>query len=389
MELIVNTTISYQHLQNNNSRTIHLVGGTRSGKTYAILQWLIVKCLTDELNVSIVRQSMPSLRRSVVKDFKDIMESLDIWDVTAWHDTNKVYTFESGAVITFFSTDDEGKIRGVKADISWIEEASEVSEDASFQIGIRTTKLIIYSYNPTISPYHWLRQQYGNGNVSVHKTTYLDNPYLSKEQVAAIEDLKTKNPKYWQIYGQGEYAGNERQIYRFEVVDEIPIEVDFICLGMDFGFATDPTALVGLYKWGENIYLKEFVYERGLTSNDIVSRLKQLSLNREEIWCDSADPRLIEEIYRSGFNAKAVTKGKDSIRFGINTLLNYRIYIEKGSQNLINEMYAYQWAADKNGYVTDTPEGGLDHLLDAARYAAMMRLSVKAVNKGKYNITIR
>jgi phage terminase large subunit len=98
---------------------------------------------------------------------------------------------------------------------------------------------------------------------------------------------------------------------------------------------------------------------------------------------------LIEEIYRSGYNIKPVTKGKDSIKFGINTLLNYKIHLEKGSQNLINEMYGYQWSQDKNGYVTDVPEGGLDHLLDAARYAGMMRLTKKAENKGKYTISIR
>jgi hypothetical protein len=40
-------------------------------------------------------------------------------------------------------------------------------------------------------------------------------------------------------------------------------------------------------------------------------------------------------------------------------------------------------------HVTDKPEGGLDHLIDAARYAAMMTLSHKATAKGKYVISIR
>ena len=107
-----------------------------------------------------------------------------------------------------------------------------------------------------------------------------------------------------------------------------------------------------------------------------------------EIWCDSSEPRSIEELYRMGFNAKAVTKGPDSIRFGISVLQNHKIHILKQSQNLINEMYAYQYATDKHGYVTDTPEGGLDHLLDALRYVGMMKLSQKAQSKGKYAISI-
>jgi phage terminase large subunit len=67
---------------------------------------------------------------------------------------------------------------------------------------------------------------------------------------------------------------------------------------------------------------------------------------------------------------------------------NYKIKVLRTSQNLINEMYAYQYITDKNGYVTDRPEGGLDHLIDAARYGCMMKLSVKAQAKGKYAISI-
>jgi len=108
-----------------------------------------------------------------------------------------------------------------------------------------------------------------------------------------------------------------------------------------------------------------------------------------EIFCDSSEPRSIEELYRCGFNAKPVKKGPDSIRFGISVLQNYKLHILKTSTNLINEMYGYQYATDKHGYTTDTPEGGLDHLLDAARYVAMMKLTQKAVRKGSYAITIR
>ena len=126
-----------------------------------------------------------------------------------------------------------------------------------------------------------------------------------------------------------------------------------------------------------------------MVTQDIVERLKKLDISKSEtIWADSAEPRLIEEIYRSGFNIKPVTKGKDSINFGIAVMKNYKIKILKSSQNLINEMYAYQYETDKHGYTTDRPEGGLDHAIDAARYGVMMSLSVKAQNKGTYAITI-
>jgi phage terminase large subunit len=97
----------------------------------------------------------------------------------------------------------------------------------------------------------------------------------------------------------------------------------------------------------------------------------------------------IEELTRAGFNAKPVKKGPNSISFGIGVLQNYKLHIYKQSQNLINEIYGYQWASDKFGYVTTTPEGVDDHLLDAMRYVGMMKLSIKSQTKGNYAISIR
>ena len=45
MNLEVNTTISYKHIDDCPTRVCHLVGGSRSGKTFACIQWLIVQAL--------------------------------------------------------------------------------------------------------------------------------------------------------------------------------------------------------------------------------------------------------------------------------------------------------------------------------------------------------
>jgi phage terminase large subunit len=131
------------------------------------------------------------------------------------------------------------------------------------------------------------------------------------------------------------------------------------------------------------------MYEKGLVSKDIINRLEKLNVGKTEIWGDSADPRLIEEIYRGGFNIKPVKKGPNSINFGIGVVQNYGICVERSSQNLINELYAYEWMTDKYGVQLDKPQGGLDHCLDAMRYVAMSRLSIKAENKGKYTLTFK
>lgn len=383
MEVQINTTITFENLLESKSRVTQHIGGTRSGKTYAILQFLIVQALQTAQAVTIVRRTIPSLKRTVIKDFTDILKSIGIWKEDDFNITDRIYRL-GDSTIQFVNSDDPEKLRGLKSDILFVDEASEIDEESYFQLSIRTSGKIILAYNPTISPYHWLRQM---GDCDRFVTTYKDNIYLPTEMVKAIEELEFKNPKYWTIYGKGEFAPNEKAIFQFDLVDDF--DADFVGFGMDFGFSNDPTTLCAVYRSGDNLYLEELLYEKGLVTSDIVKKLTELKIDKSyEIWCDSAEPRLIEEIYRSGFNAKAVTKGKDSIKFGISVMNNYKIYIDKKSQNLINEMYAYQYSTDKYGYTTDNPEGGLDHLIDAARYVAMMKLSVKAQKKGTYAISI-
>jgi len=384
VEVTINTTITFENLLESNARVSHHIGGTRSGKSYAILQFLIVRGLESTQTITVVRRTIPSLKRTIIKDFTDILKGLGIWNENDWNTTDRTYKL-GDSLVQFINSDDPEKLRGLKSDILFIDEASELDEESYFQLSIRTTGRIILAYNPTVSPYHWLRQMQ---DCDRYVTTYKDNIYLPIEMVKAIEELQYKNPKQWTIYGKGEFAANDKAIYNFEVVEDY--EAEFVAFGLDWGYSSDPTAVVAVYKNGDNIYLEEILYEKGLVLKDIADKLNKLEITKsEEIWCDSSEPRSIEELYRMGFNAKPVKKGPDSIKFGISVLQNHKLHVHKKSQNLINEMYAYQYATDKHGYVTDTPEGGLDHLLDAARYVAMMKLTQKANNKGKYVISIR
>lgn len=385
MKLEINTTITFEHLLDSKQRVTHHIGGTRSGKSYGIIQYLIFEVLQTPQTITIVRKTIPSLKKTVMKDFKDIMQGLGLWHDESMNIADRIYTTSNGGQIQFINTDDPDKLRGLKSDALFIDEANEVDEDAYFQLSIRTTGKIILAYNPTISPYHWLRQMQ---DCERFTTSYRNNPYLPKEMIKSIEDLQHKNPKLWKIYGLGEYAANDKAIYQFEVVDDF--DAEFVAFGLDWGYGGDELALVAVFKEGDNLYLEELIYEKGMVMKDIADRLEKLGINKSyEIFCDSSEPRSIEELYRYGFNAKPVKKGPDSIRFGISVLQNYKLHILKTSTNLINEMYGYQYSVDKHGYTTDTPESGLDHLLDAARYVAMMKLTQKAVRKGNYAITIR
>ena len=383
MNIEINTTVTFENLLESKSRVTQHIGGTRSGKSYGILQFLIVEGLKSAQIITVVRRTIPSLKRTLIKDMTDILKGIGIWNEDNFNISDRTYRL-GDSTIQFINSDDPEKLRGLKSDILFIDEASELDEESYFQLRIRTSGKIILAYNPTISPQHWLRTMV---DCDRFITTYKDNIYLPEDMVKAIEELEIKNPKYWKIYGQGEFAANDKAIFEFELVNVINGE--FIAFGIDFGFSQDPTTLVAVYKDDNELYLEELLYEKGLVTSDIVDKLRKLQIDKShEIFCDSAEPRLIEEIYRSGFNAKPVVKGPDSIKFGIGVMKNYKIKILRTSQNLINEMYAYQYITDKYGYVTDKPEGGLDHAIDAARYACMMKLSVKAQRKGTYAISV-
>ena len=354
MNLEVNTTITYGNQNDSPTRVTHHIGGTRSGKTYALLQWCIVQALSGKETITIVRKTLPSAKRTVMKDFKDVMLGLGIWNENDWNTSDRIYTFYTESVIQFISTDDAEKLRGLKSSILWLEEANEIDEDSYFQLSIRTTGPIILSYNPTISPYHWIRLMQ---DCTRYFTTYKNNPYLEKTVVKAIEELQKTNPKAWLVYGLGEYVSNEKAIFQFNVVDFLPDEATFIAFGLDFGYSSDPTALVSVWKMDNELYIMEHCYEKGMVTSDIDNMLKSVVKGREEIWADSAEPRLIDELYRLGWNIRPVIKGKDS--------------------------------SDRFGKQLDKPVDFNNHLIDAARYACMMRLSNKATAQGKYIISVR
>jgi len=385
----ISTTTTFEHIMESNHRVVQCIGGTRSGKSFGISQYLIVQALESKKDISVVRKTIPSLKRTNIRDFKEIMLEIGIWKEDNFNVSERVYKFDNGSQFTFVNTDDPDKLRGFKSDLLWLDEASEIDEQSYFQLSIRTSGKIILSYNPTVSPFHFLRTM---SDCDRYVTTYKDNPFLPAEMVKSIEELEVKNPKLWSIYGKGEFTANDKAIYQFNIVEDFDeTQTDFVGFGLDWGYSQDPTAIVAVYKGsGNNLYVEEVLYEKGLVLRDIGDRLNKFGIDKSyEIWCDSSEPRSVEELYRMGFNSKPVKKGPNSIKFGISVLQNWNINVLKSSQNLINEMYSYQYATDKHGYTTDTPEEGLDHLMDALRYVGLMKLTQKAERKGTYAISVR
>ena len=391
-ELKVDTTITFSNAWDSKAKIQLHQGSARSGKSFALLQYLIVKAISETQLISVVRKTFPALRTSAIRDFKDIMRGMDLWDDNRWMATEHTYTFDNDSVIEFFSTDSAEKLKGLRRNILWIDEANELNSEQFMQLAIRTTGQIILSYNPSFSPKHWIIKELSvRDDVQTYITTYRDNPYLPEEQVRFIEKYRETNPRYWQTYGLGQFAVNEKQIYDFEVVDEFDFDTaEFVCFGLDIGYVSDPTALVAIWKSGDKIIVNEHIYQKGLITQQIIDILKENVDSRDIIIVDSSEPRLIDEIKKGGFPlARGVKKGKDSIQWGIDLVKKYRIVVPKSNTNLIEELYSYEWVDDGNGGVTNVPVDANNHLLDAMRYGVMEQMNAKKINAGNYAITIR
>jgi len=358
------------------SRFIVNVGGTRSTKTYSILQVLICKALQQSLLISIVRKSLPSLKLSVLRDFVEILEKMGIYDEENHNKTDNSYKL-GDSIIEFFSIDDSQKRRGTKRDILYINEANEITKEDFFQLQVRTTQQVFVDFNPS-EVFHIVDEIMPREDCTTIHSTFLDNPFLPEEQIEEIKRLKQTDPDYWAVYGLGEFGSGRKLVYHFNVVDNIPKEAKLVAVGLDWGFSNDPTAIVEVWQFIDELYFNELVYKTGLTNQDIHRHLEMLGIDRSiEIIADSADPKSIEELYRLKYNIKPAQKGPDSVLKGIDVLKRYKLNVVKSSVNITKELQNYKWVTDKNGNTLNQPVDNFNHGMDAIRYVALNKLGIK------------
>lgn len=381
----VKTNIVWKHLSNSDKRIIIEQGGTRSGKTYNILMWIIFDyCAKNKGKViTICRKTYPALRATAMRDFFEILKSNDLYDESLHNKSSSEFKFK-GNTIEFISLDKPTKIRGRKRDLLYINEANEITFEDWQQLIFRTTGRIIIDYNPS-DEFHFIYDKIKpRDDVDFFVTTYKNNPFLSEDIISEIERLKDIDPNYWKVYGLGEVGASQSIIFRVNDCVDIPETATFLSYGMDFGFTNDPTTLVEVWKQGDDLFLKELLFKTGLTNRDIDNHLRLLGVERKEIFADSAEPKSIEELYRMGWNIKPATKGQGSINIGIDMMKRYKIHITRDSLNMIKEFKNYKWAEDKNGVVQNTPVDMFNHTIDAVRYALYDKLA--RPNYGKYAV---
>ena len=381
----VNVNVVFEHLLDSESKIVIEQGGTRSGKTYNILLYIIFHyCQVNKgKTITICRKTFPALRASVMRDFLDILKQHDKYDEELHNKSNSEYEL-SGNLVEFISLDQPQKVRGRKRNLLFINEANELDFEDWQQLVFRTEDKIILDYNPS-DEYHWIYDKVKDrDDADFYITTYLDNPFLEPSIKAEIERLKDTDEQYWQIYGLGQKGISKATIFNFTETNVIPEDAEFVSYGADAGYTNDPTTLVSVYKKDYNLYIKEHLYQTQMTTVDIHNKWKQIGITREPIYFDSAEPRLIEELRRMGWNVRPSIKGADSVNAGIDLLKRFKIYIHKDSHNAIQEFRNYKWQEDKSGKLMNKPVDKNNHLIDATRYATYSVLSKP--NFGRYAI---
>lgn len=359
------------------ARIIANRGGTRSGKTYSLLVYLLQYAFIHNTEIDIVSESFPHLKRGVLQDVTDI---LDCWrfiegEQFIHNRSDHTYTMpKSGSTIRFFSVDDWGKVKGSRRDILFINEANRIEWETFRQLAVRTTGTIFLDWNPDTEYWYEKRGIASRPDTVEIHSTYLDNPFLGEVQIAEIEANKS-DENWWRVYGLGLVGRTEGVIFkRWQIVGEIPADARLLARGLDFGFTNDPTAIVDVYQQDGKLWLQEVCYQRGLTNDRIADILRG-----KEGWtiADSAEQKSITEIRNYGIRTiEPAVKGKDSIRAGIDILQRYELMVTEDSTNLIEELESYKWKTDRiTGQSLNEPEDKNNHAIDAIRYVALKHLA--------------
>jgi phage terminase large subunit len=387
MEFIVTTAL--KKLLRLEKRIKVVRGGTSASKTFSILPILIDRAIkTPNLEISVVSESIPHLRRGALKDFLKIMMALGRYNDNQFNKSTLKYTFGNGAYIEFFSVDQPDKLRGARRNVLYVNECNNVDFDSYYQLAIRTSGEIWLDYNP--SSLFWVdREIITQDDVDFITLTYLDNEALADTIVKEIESAKIKAEtsaywaNWWQVYGLGLTGSLEGVCIPDWQEINLPNEARLLCYGMDWGYSNDPTSLIAMYKYNDAYIFDELIYQKGLLNSDISDLLKTNNV-QDIVYADSAEPKSIAELNSYGHNVLPVSKGRDSIVYGINLINQNKVYVTSRSKNLINELRNYIWMTDKQGNKLNRPIDAYNHAIDAMRYAITSQL--ENPNKGTYYV---
>jgi PBSX family phage terminase large subunit len=372
---VIEIPVEYKKLFDDDWRECAIYGGRFSLKSHTVARYLLIRARMAQTRVACFREFQSSIADSSHQLLADLINyyELNDFEVTDKSIINKV----TGSDFIFKGLHhNEQSVKSIEGiDIAWVEEAQSVSEK-SIEVLTPTVRKdgskIIYTYNRLTEsdPVHRRLVIEGRPNTLVLNVNFdvaLKYGYMPDVIKNEMEDDKVNRPSLYRHKWLGEPQSQELKIFKdWNFIDEIPHEARLEAYGLDFGYTNDPTAIVGIYKYNGGYILDEKAYLKGLTNQRIANIF--LNLPQALVMADSAEPKSIDEIRIYGVNIMPTEKGAGSVLQGIQYVQNQRISVTRQSTNLINEYHNYIWKKDKDGKITNIPESGYDHIIDAIRY---------------------
>jgi phage terminase large subunit len=390
--------------------TMVLEGGSRSGKTWSIIEYLASLMLQKkDLQIAAFRSDRSTCEDTIIADFHKVLALKGWTDAFKWCPSPLQYGFKciaTGAFIRFRGTSDPQKLHGAACDIAWLNEVMEISYKAYMQIKGRTRFLMILDFNPSFS-HHWLFEKLLNGadqdtlkrgktpdKVGYIHSTFVDNPHLKEERASilsfepTVENIQagTADQWHWDVYGLGKRGLIEGAVYsNFGTVaaENWPLRNAFHVHGFAVDFASAHNAAVLEMGYQNNqIWIRELANCPGLLvtnspSNPNLPSIEQALLDggcgaNDRVYCDPAANQSILQLRAAGLMAISAKKG--DVLDGIRTMQGYRINIHEDSMLTYGQFQRYRFPPGANGFLKAKPIKEDDDAPDAARYWAVSEL---------------
>ena len=377
-------------------RYLVLDGGAGSGKSVFAAQKCVYRAVVERNHrIPVIRKVAKTIRESC---FEECKKAISRWKLTKLFEINKsdltITCPGTNSKLIFVGMDDPEKIKSIHDITSvWIEEATELMPEDLRQIGLRlrgqnkSYHQIIVSFNPILAT-HWLKGRFFDTDqhelTQIHKSTFRDNRFLTQNYLDELNDLQTRDPEAYEVYGKGEWGrklsglvyGSDIVVQRNQYPD--PHQIDETTYGLDFGY-NNPSALLQLDYYDRVVWVTEKLYASGLTTDDLIARMDRMEISKSApIYADSAEPDRIEMICRAGYNCKPMDKRPGSVAAGISIVKATIIKSLPSNYNFNAEWNTYAWKRDKYGVILDEPEKNNDHAMDALR-GALYTHSMSAV----------
>ncbi|WP_069999437.1 PBSX family phage terminase large subunit [Cellulosilyticum sp. I15G10I2] len=368
-------------------------GGRCSGKSYFISDKLLIKGLSDKRRMLFLMKEGNKVEDTIWRLFLDSIHKFQLYNQCKINKSNHTIELPNGTWVKMTGMDDPEKAKGyVDIDTVWFEECTKFNiEDIDLVDGTlrgkKKNKEIYFSFNP-VDKSNWVYKYFGfdTGVVPpdtfILKTTYKDNKWCTEAEIKRLERLKERNPARYKIEAEGDFATLDKLViphYNIEEFDwqeklnEDKGDKRFLALGSDFGYQ-DPTTLICSVVDDKNkkLYIYDEHYERGMLNTDIARMIISKNLRKEKIFFDCAEPKSIQELRKLGIErATPCKKGKDSIKHGLQKLLQYEIIVHPKCTHVIDEFnnYCYKKSKQTGEYTNEPLDNGFCHCIDALRYS--------------------